>query len=170
AGYCAVIARLIRGDVTSAQLRALGRIARDFSDGTVRTSNDQNTLLRFIAEAALPAVHAALDDAGLGREGARTISDVTACPGADTCNLAVTHSRELALAIGDRLDEANGDADTVALARKLDVKISGCPNSCGQHHVAAIGFHGTMRRVGGRAVPEYQLHLGGGIDGTDGAT
>src|SRR5205807_406229 len=121
--------------------------AREFSDGTVRTSNEQNILIRSVAEADLPAVHAALDDAGLGREGARTISDVTACPGADTCNLAVTHSRELALAIGDRLEHANGDSEAVALGRNLDVKISGCPNSCGQHHVAAIGFHGTMRRV-----------------------
>src|SRR5207247_2221758 len=109
-GYYAVIARLVRGDVTAAQLRALGRIARQFSDGTVRTSNDQNVFIRSVAEADLPAIHAALDDAGLGREGARTIADVTACPGADTCNLAVTHSRELALAIGDRLENANGDS------------------------------------------------------------
>src|SRR4029453_18918339 len=87
---------------------------------------------------------------------------VTSCPGADTCNLAVTKSRELASSISDRLREANG---AIAGAESLDVKISGCPNSCGQHHVAALGFHGTMRRVGGQAVPEYQLHLGGGISG-----
>jgi sulfite reductase beta subunit-like hemoprotein len=166
AGYYAVIARLERGDVTSAQLRGAARLARQFSDGTVRLTNEQNFLFRFIPEASLTALHAELLALGLGRPGARTIYDVTSCPGADTCNLAVTRSRELATAISQRLVEANGLVDA---ARELDVKISGCPNSCGQHHVAAFGFHGTMRRIEGSAVPEYQLHLGGGIDGA-GAT
>ncbi|HZS42263.1 MAG TPA: nitrite/sulfite reductase [Polyangia bacterium] len=165
-GYFAVIARLERGDVTSAQLRGAARLARQFSDGTVRLTNEQNLLFRFIPEASLTALHAELLALGLGRPGARTIYDVTSCPGADTCNLAVTKSRELATAVSDRLVAANGLVDA---ARELDIKISGCPNSCGQHHVAAFGFHGTMRRVEGTAVPEYQLHLGGGIDGA-GAT
>ena len=160
-GYFAVIARLERGDVTADQLRGIARLARAFGDGTVRTTNEQNVLFRFVPEASLTALHAELLALGLGRPGARTIADVTSCPGADTCNLAVTRSRELSTAISGVLQNA-------ALpdgARELDVKISGCPNSCGQHHVAAFGFHGTMRRVEGRAVPEYQLHLGGGIDG-----
>jgi sulfite reductase beta subunit-like hemoprotein len=165
-GYFAVIARLERGDVTSAQLRGAARLSREFSDGTVRLTNEQNLLFRFIPEASLPALHAELTTLGLGRPGARTIEDVTSCPGADTCNLAVTRSRELATAVSEKLA---GAAALVDAARELDVKISGCPNSCGQHHVAAFGFHGTMRRVGGTAVPEYQLHLGGGIDGA-GAT
>jgi sulfite reductase beta subunit-like hemoprotein len=160
-GYYAVVARLDRGDVTSAQLRGLAKLAREFSDGTVRTTNDQNAILRWVPEASLTALHAELLALGLGRPGARTIHDVTSCPGADTCNLAVTKSRELATAVQDRLATANG---ALADAGGLDIKISGCPNSCGQHHVAALGFHGTMRRVGGQAVPEYQLHLGGGID------
>src|SRR5262249_1190770 len=91
----------------------------------------------------------------------RTIHDVTSCPGADTCNLAVTRSRELATAVSERLAAENGAVEAV---RGLDVKISGCPNSGGQHHGGAFGFHGAMRRVAGQAVPEYQLHLGGGID------
>src|SRR5581483_4021944 len=118
-------------------------------------------LFRFVPEESLSALYAELVPLGLGRAGARTIHDVTSCPGADTCNLAVTKSRELATAVQDRLARANGELKG---ALGLDVKISGCPNSCGQHHVAALGFHGTMRRVGGQAVPEYQLHLGGGID------
>ncbi len=162
-GYAAVIARLERGDVTSAQLRGAARLARQFGDGTVRTTNDQNLVFRFVSESSLTALHAELVALGLGRPGARTIEDVTACPGADTCNLAVTRSRELASAISQRLGEARALVGETAAG--LDVKISGCPNSCGQHHVAAIGFHGTMRRVDGQAVPEYQLHLGGGIDG-----
>jgi sulfite reductase beta subunit-like hemoprotein len=169
-GYYAVIARLERGDITSAQLRGVARLARQFSDGTVRLSNEQNLLFRFVPEASLTALHAELVALGLGRAGARTIHDVTSCPGSDTCNLAVTRSRELTTAVEDKLAAATGAAaEAVKAAESLDIKISGCPNSCGQHHIAALGFHGTMRRVGGVAVPEYQLHLGGGI-GREGAT
>ncbi len=165
AGYYAVIARLDRGDITAAALRGVARLARQFSDGTVRLTNEQNLVFRFVPEASLTALHAELVALGLGRAGARTIHDVTSCPGADTCNLAVTRSRELTTAVESALAAATGAAaDAVQAAESLDIKISGCPNSCGQHHVAALGFHGTMRRVGGQAVPEYQLHLGGGID------
>lgn len=165
AGYFAVIARLDRGDVTAAQLRGAARLARQFSDGSVRTSNEQNLVFRFVPEASVTALHAELVKLGLGRAGARTIHDVTSCPGADTCNLAVTKSRELTSAISAALGAATGaTAEAVRAAESLDIKISGCPNSCGQHHVAALGFHGTMKRVGGQTVPEYQLHLGGGID------
>ncbi|MCU1282001.1 MAG: Ferredoxin--nitrite reductase [bacterium] len=169
-GYFAVIARLERGDITSAQLRGAARLARQFSDGTVRLSNEQNLVFRFVPEASLTALHAELLALGLGRAGARTIHDVTSCPGADTCNLAVTRSRELTTAVEDALAATTGAAaEAVKAAESLDIKISGCPNSCGQHHIAALGFHGTMRRVGGQAVPEYQLHLGGGI-AREGAT
>ncbi|HWE31026.1 MAG TPA: nitrite/sulfite reductase [Polyangia bacterium] len=170
AGYYAVIVRLERGDITSAQLRGAARLARQFSDGTVRLSNEQNLVFRFVPEASLTAIHAELVALGLGRAGARTIHDVTSCPGADTCNLAVTRSRELTTAVESALASATGAAaEAVKAAESLDIKISGCPNSCGQHHIAALGFHGTMRRVGGQAVPEYQLHLGGGI-AREGAT
>jgi sulfite reductase (ferredoxin) len=135
-------------------------LAREFSDGTVRLTNDQNLFFRFVPEGSLTALHARLLALGLGRPGARTVEDVTSCPGADTCNLAVTKSRELAIAVSEKLAAAPAAR---AGAESLDIKISGCPNSCGQHHVAGFGFHGTMRRVGGQAVPEYQLHLGGGI-------
>jgi sulfite reductase beta subunit-like hemoprotein len=169
-GYYAVIARLERGDITSAQLRGAARVARQLGDGTVRLSNEQNLIFRFVPEASLTAIHAELVALGLGRAGARTIHDVTSCPGADTCNLAVTRSRELTTAVEEALGAATGAAaEAIKAAESLDIKISGCPNSCGQHHVAALGFHGTMRRIGGQAVPEYQLHLGGGI-GRDGAT
>ncbi len=167
-GYASVIVRLVRGDATATEWRALAAIARQHGDGTVRLTNDQNAILRFVPEASVRALYEDLEAAGLGKADARTIADVTSCPGADTCNLAVTQSRELALALTAALEAPNGHAEAVRAASSLDIKISGCPNSCGQHHVAAIGFHGTMKRVGDRTVPEYQLHLGGGI-GADGA-
>jgi sulfite reductase (ferredoxin) len=170
-GYYAVLARLDRGDITATQMRGAARLARQFSDGTLRLTNEQNLVFRFVPEASLTSLHAELVALELGRAGARTIRDVTSCPGADTCNLAVTRSRELTTAVSDALDATTGvTAEAVRAAETLDIKISGCPNSCGQHHIAAFGFHGTMRRVGGVAVPEYQLHLGGGIDRQGGAT
>jgi len=168
-GYNAVTVRLLRGDVTAAQFRGVAKLARQLGDGMARTTIDQNLLLRFVPDDALEALHQGLKDLELAEPDAGTIVDVTSCPGAESCNLAVTASRELASALSAKLSaavsEAAGSADAVAAAKDLHLKISGCPNSCGQHHVAGIGFHGSMRRVGGRVVPEYTLHLGGGIDG-----
>src|SRR5207248_8801773 len=131
-GYFAVIARLERGDTTAAQLRGAAKLARQFSDGTVRLSNEQNLVFRFVPEASLTSLHAELLALGLGRAGARTIHDVTSCPGADTCNLAVTRSRELTTAIEDALAAATGAvAEAVKASESLDIKSSGCPNSCG---------------------------------------
>lgn len=173
-GYAAVYVRLILGDVTAPQLRGLANIARRFGDGTIRTTLEQNFLLRFVPIGQLPALYAALDAQGLAKADARTVTDVTSCPGAETCALAVTASRQLAMTIHDRLDAAEGAAkEAVALGRDAQIKISGCPNSCGQHHVADIGWHGAVRRVGDsleKSAPVYQLHLGGGVDGATGAT
>lgn len=170
-GHVMVAVRLDRGDITAAQLRALAGIAREFADGTVRATVDQNMLLRWVPEHRVAQLHAALSAVGLGEADAGRVADVTSCPGSDTCNLAVTGSRDLALALTRKLREAagNGAASAVAAADSLVIKVSGCPNSCGQHHIAGIGFHGTVRRLGGKVLPEYQMHLGGGIDG-NGAT
>jgi sulfite reductase beta subunit-like hemoprotein len=162
-GYFAVAVRLARGDVTSAQFRALAQIVRRHGDGMLRTTNDQNLLIRNVPGSSLAALHRDLATAGLAAAGAGTIADVTSCPGADTCNLAVTTSRELALALSRALEGDEQRRAAVRLAEGANIKISGCPNSCGQHHIATLGFHGTVRRVGGRAMPEYQLHLGGAI-------
>ena len=164
-GFATVTVKLYRGDVSADQFRALADLCERFSDGTLRTGNRQNLVLRWVRREHLPHVYAALRAAGLAEAGANTIHDVVSCPGADTCNLAVTSSMSLAAHLTRFLKNPGKSADSVELARGLDIKISGCPNSCGQHHVAAIGFHGTVRHVGdGKQVPEYQLHLGGGFD------
>jgi sulfite reductase (ferredoxin) len=162
AGFSAVYVRLPLGDVTSIQLRALAALASRFGDGSVRLSIDQNLVIPWVDSRSLPALHrelAALDLAELDRGTAR---DVTSCPGAETCNLAVTGSRSLARAITDRIGA--DDARSLAAFADTTIKISGCPNSCGQHHVADLGFHGAAKTNNGVTVPMYQLHLGGGID------
>jgi adenylyl-sulfate kinase len=161
-GFAAVYVRLFLGDVTSAQLRALGQVARSFGDGTVRLTIDQNVLIPWVHEASLPALFAALSTAGLARLDIHTARDVTSCPGAETCNLAVTASRQVANAISERL-EAHDVHGLAALADTV-IKVSGCPNSCGQHHIADLGFHGGAKKIGTVTYPVYQLHLGGGVD------
>ena len=97
-----------------------------------------------------------LDAISMAQPGAELVRDVVACPGADTCNLAVTQSRGLARAIGERLDE-----EGLAEVGGVRINISGCTNSCGQHHISDIGFMGAERRAHGQSAPGYQLLLGG---------
>jgi sulfite reductase (ferredoxin) len=161
-GYAAVYVRLFLGDITSAQMRALAGLLPRFGDGTLRLTVDQNLLVPWVDRRSLPSLYVALRELGLARNDVHTARDVTSCPGAESCNLAVTSSRNVARAISERLElpdvaSSAGMADTV-------IKISGCPNSCGQHHIADIGWHGAVKNVGEVAYPMYQLHLGGGVD------
>ena len=143
------------GDVTSAQFRSVASMIREF-DVDVRVTNRQNLVLRDLAEEQLPALYERLVVADMAKTGAELSRDVVACPGADTCNLAVTQSRGLASAIGTALDEAG-----LAEVGGVRVNISGCTNSCGQHHTADIGFFGAERRAHGQPAPGYQMLLGG---------
>ncbi|WP_394822353.1 nitrite/sulfite reductase [Pendulispora albinea] len=161
-GYAAVYIRLQHGELSSKDLRGLARIVGRFGDGSVRLTIDQNALLSWVHQKSLPALYAALTELGLTRTGVHTARDVVACPGAESCNLAVTSSRALGAAITARLEE--DDARELAASVDTSIKISGCPNSCGQHHVADLGFHGGAKSFGNVTVPVYQLHLGGGVD------
>lgn len=155
-GYSTAVVALPLGDLTSRQARAVAAVARRFTGDTLRATVDQNLLLRWVSDADLPAVHAALAEAGLGDAGAETLSDVTSCPGTDTCKLGISSSRGLAGELRQRLRVIQEPA-----ARELHLKCSGCFNSCGQHHVADIGFLGVSRVVNGRRVPHFQLVVGG---------
>lgn len=157
-GFYTVTVRLPLGDITPEGLRALADIAETYA-GEVRSAISQNLLLRHVPEWALGGLYEALLEAGLAQAGAHTLLDITRCPGADTCNLAITRSRGLAAALEERL-KALPLAQDPAL-RTLSLKISGCPNSCGQHHIANIGFYGASRKVGDREAPHYTLLLGG---------
>ena len=143
------------GDLTSEQMRALAKVQRDLGL-EVRLTNRQNVAFRGLTEEQLPVLHERLDAIGMADPGAELVRDVVTCPGADTCNLAVTQSRGLGAAIGDALE-----AEGLAEVGGLRVNISGCTNSCGQHHIADIGFFGVERRANGRPAPGYQMLLGG---------
>jgi sulfite reductase beta subunit-like hemoprotein len=148
------------GDVTSGQFRALAAIQREFG-AEVRVTNRQNLVFRGLTESQLPRLHERLAAIGMAEPGAELSRDVVACPGADTCNLAVTQSRGLADAIGARLEE-----EGLAEVGGVRTNISGCTNSCGQHHASDIGFMGAERRAHGKAAPGYQMLLGGYVGQT----
>ncbi len=143
------------GDITADQFRGIAAIQREF-EADIRLTNRQNLIIRGLDESELPALYERLADLGMAEAGAELVRDVVACPGADTCNLAVTQSRGLAKAIGDALD-----AEGLGTVGGLRINISGCTNSCGQHHAADIGFFGAERRANGRSAPGYQMLLGG---------
>ena len=159
AGYSTALITLMIGDLKAEQLRGLAGIADRFAHGTIRITVTQNFLLRWVADADVPALYEALCEIGLGRPGAQRVGDVIACPGADTCGLGITSSKGVGRALTEHLEETGATyADDI---QGIDIKISGCPNSCAQHHIAAIGLHGLGHKVNGRLIPAYQLHLGG---------
>jgi sulfite reductase (NADPH) hemoprotein beta-component len=162
AGYVLVIVRLTLGDFTGEQMRILGDLAVVYGDGAVRVTPDQNLVLRWVPAERLEALYGRLAAAGLHQGLAGTLRDITSCPGAESCKLAVTQSRGLNSLLGEHLDRHPG---LVADADDAVIKISGCPNGCGQHHIATIGFQGSIRRVDGQAVPQYFVMVGGGAEG-----
>jgi sulfite reductase (NADPH) hemoprotein beta-component len=159
-GFSTVIVTTVLGDLTSAQFRLLGELSSEFGDGTVRVTMDQNLVFRWVRTGSVEALYRSLAAAGLARPGAGTLSDVTSCPGAESCKLAVTQSRGLGRVLGDYLLERQ---DLVAALSGMDIKISGCPNGCGQHHIAGIGFQGSLKKVGSQPAPQYFVMVGGGV-------
>ena len=158
-GYAVATVYLPLGDITSDQLRGLADICRRYVRDTVRTTVEQNIVLRWVSEADLPAVYGELKELGLHGRGAGTVVDVTACPGTDTCKLGIASSRGLASELRKRLAENYHNLDEAV--KDLHIKISGCFNACGQHHTADLGFYGISRKIGGITVPHFQVVLGG---------
>ncbi len=158
-GFVHVTVRLPLGDMTAGQMHVLADLAEAYSDGTARLTIEQNVLFRWVKIASLEGLYQRLQAAGLGAAGANTLADVVSCPGAESCRLAVTQSRGLGRILTEHLDS---HPEFVTLVENGDIKISGCPNGCGQHHIAAIGFQGSVRKVGDQAVPQYFVLVGGG--------
>ena len=157
-GYSMVEVFLPLGDITADQLRGLAAICRRYVGDTIRTTVSQNILIRWVSNGDLSDLYADLGRIGLARAGAGRLGDVTACPGTDSCKLGITSSRGLAAVMDEML--GNGMAD-IADRDDIKIKISGCFNSCGQHHIADIGFLGSVQRKGAYTAPVFQVVLGG---------
>ena len=160
-GYHAVHIRLPLGDINPDQARKLAKISRAFCGGRIRTTISQNLMLLWVPKDSLKALYSQLSQSGLNLKGANEITDITRCPGADTCQIAITHSKGLAFEMSKLF--TNGLGSDTAL-KDITIKISGCTNSCGQHHIANIGFHGASKNIDGKPVPHYQLMIGGYTD------
>lgn len=159
AGYSVVTINLPLGDLSSWQMFKLADIAREYVGDNIRTTVEQNIVLRWVSNADLIKLYNALKAIDLAAPNAGTIVDITTCPGTDTCKLGIASSRGLTGELRTRL---NAKINTLPDAiKELKIKVSGCFNSCGQHHVADIGFFGNSRRSGNHKVPHFQVVLGG---------
>ena len=163
-GYKAVTAKLPLGDIQAEQFHQLADLTRKYAGGRARITHQQNLTLRWVPEQALYEVWEELNRIGFGDSGAHEITDIVSCPGTDSCKLGITSSMGMGKAISQTLAEMD---ITDPLTKQMHVKMSGCPNGCGQHHVADIGFHGAAAKAPGGQVPAYEVFLGGSYDEGD---
>ena len=157
-GYSTIEAKVPQGDISGEQFHALADILRTYGNGRARTAQWQNFVLRWIPNDSVYAVWKRLLEIGFGGSGTLEIQDVVSCPGTDSCKLGITSSMGLNRAITDLVDDLNV---TDPLTRKVLINISGCPNSCGMHHLGNIGFHGAAIKSGERQVPAYHIFVAG---------
>jgi sulfite reductase (ferredoxin) len=161
-GFVTVQVKVTRGDLTPDQLRGLASLMREFCGGSARTTVDQNLVLRWVREDSAYDVWTRLRELELGDAGADEVSDVVSCPGTDSCKLGITSSMGLNRAIQERVRAMEVDDP---LTKRIHIKMSGCPNGCGQHHIGSIGFYGASIKIGEHTVPAYIAHLGGRYEG-----
>ena len=159
-GYFTAFVTLGAGDITASQLRTLASVIRDYSaEGVARNTPQQNFALRYVRETDLPNLYEKLASVGLANPGALTIASAVGCSGTTSCNLAITNSHRLAKEVQRRFLELGLDVDDSL--RDATIKISGCPNSCGQHEIATIGFFGGATRMNNTMTPTYTMLFGG---------
>jgi sulfite reductase (ferredoxin) len=161
-GYVAAVVKLFMGDLTSGQMLHIADLAERYSNGNIRTTINQNMIIRWVPEERIADLYADLAVQGLADPGAELVEDIIACPGTDTCGLGITSSKGLARALAEVFPAGRVPEDL----KDVSVKISGCHNSCAQHHIATIGLHGVGKRFGDHTAPFYELHLGGRVNGT----
>ncbi len=161
-GFVAAVIKLPMGDITADQMLAVADLAEAYSNGNIRTTIHQNLITRWIPESQIEDFYRELGSHGLAEPGAEQLEDLVACPGTDTCGLGITSSKGLARALSEIFPAGQVPDDL----KGVDVKISGCHNSCAQHHIATIGLHGVGKRIGEHVAPVYEVHLGGQVNGT----
>lgn len=152
--------KLLLGDMKSDEARAIATIASTWAAGAIHITVNQNLMVPWVREDALGGIYGALKKVGMNKAGTEELRDITCCPGSETCNLGITASRGLTTELTTQLENAYTNSDEMD---HITVKASGCPNSCGQHHIAAIGFHGGAKKVNGILAPHYEILLGGRI-------
>ncbi|KMP11949.1 sulfite reductase [Candidatus Nitromaritima sp. SCGC AAA799-C22] len=160
-GFLNVQIKLLLGDLTSDKARSLAKIASDYAGSIVINTVNQNMMVPWVKEEALGAVYGEFRKIELHKAGTEEIRDITCCPGSETCNLGITASRGLVKHLSGEME--NGFPHSSELDH-ISIKASGCPNSCGQHHIASIGFHGGAKKINGVLTPHYEVLLGGRID------
>ncbi len=160
-GFYALQIKVLLGDIHAEKARKLAALVKEWAADDIRITINQGFLLKFIRKEALPYLFVKLDELGLAEPGFGSTADITACPGTDTCNLAVTNSTGLTEVLEQVIKDEYPD---LIEERNIQIKISGCMNACGQHMAANIGFHGSSIRHDGLVAPAMQVVLGGGVD------
>lgn len=160
-GFFAVQLKVPLGNIDDQTAISLADLVEDYLGSEFRITVNQGLLINYVKPEALPFLHKELKKLGLGADGFDTLTDVTSCPGTDTCNLAVTNSTALSVRLEEMIAR---DFSSLAHSRQIQIKISGCMNSCGQHMIAGIGFHGSSIKNGDKVIPAMQVVLGGGVD------
>ncbi|MDI3465079.1 MAG: Ferredoxin--sulfite reductase [Nitrospira sp.] len=161
-GYVTAAIKLFMGDITAEQMLFVADLAERYSNGNLRTTINQNLVIRWVPIDQIPHFYEDLMSHGLADPGAELVEDIIACPGTDTCGLGITSSKGLARAMAEVFPAGRVPEDL----QDVSVKISGCHNSCAQHHISTIGLHGVGKRLGDHVAPHYELHLGGSVNGT----
>ncbi len=161
-GYVTAAIKLFMGDITAEQMLFVADLAERYSNGNLRTTINQNLVIRWVPTDQIPHFYEDLTSHGLADPGAELVEDIIACPGTDTCGLGITSSKGLARAMAEVFPAGRVPEDL----QDVSVKISGCHNSCAQHHISTIGLHGVGKRLGDHVAPHYELHLGGSVNGT----
>lgn len=161
-GYVTAAIKLFMGDITSEQMLCVADLAERYSNGNLRTTINQNMVIRWVPFDLMSNLYEDLASHGLADPGAELVEDIIACPGTDTCGLGITSSKGLARALAEVFPAGRVPEDLAG----VDIKISGCHNSCAQHHISTIGLHGVGKRLGDHVAPHYELHLGGSVNGT----
>lgn len=165
AGYYGVFVRVPLGNILSTTSRSLIEKLEGLVADDVRVTVNQGLLLRFVKAENLATVFDILSEHNLAAPGANSIVNITACPGTDTCNLAISDSTSISLELEKVMKE---DFPELIEENNMQIKISGCMNACGQHSMAHIGFHGSSLKSAGKVLPALQVLLGGGTTGNGG--
>ncbi len=161
-GYLAVYVRVPNGNISSDVSRRLIEKLRHVIADDVRITINQGLQFRFVKPEHLEYLYSVLDTEGFSTAGFGSVADVTSCPGTDTCNLGISYSTDTALVLSNVIDE---EYPELLNNKEITIKISGCMNSCGQHGMASIGFHGSSLKAKGQVLPALQVLIGGGVLG-----